>query len=328
MGSGSSSCPKCGTTYDGVGGGPKTAAAAGQPAAVPPAALDSPEAALAALKEMVGSGQCKVAEAPKATDPYRIAVAGLSAATNAAQKAANQLNHHRLLQRQAEEKLANLGIKVEQCMAECSALDGEVAKARVAYDELDAKLKAGPAVGPAAQQNGEDVTMADGDRFAKMEARLSEFAAENKILREELKKMAKVVQPTAAAVAAGAVAAPPPAGGEQPLAQQPAATIFEPGWKASGAAAAADVSTLAVAASGAKRGASTYRSLSNDSQHSRSSRRERFLGTGFARGRPAAAVDADVDGDVAVRKADEVRENIRAAMAGGPAEAARAQSLG
>ena len=327
MGSGSSSCPKCGTTYDGAGGGPKTAAAAGQPAAVPPAALDSPEAALAALKEMVGSGQCKVAEAPKATDPYRTAVAGLAAATNAAQKAANQLNHHRLLQRQAEEKLANLGIKVEQCMAECSAFDGEVAKARVAYDELDAKLKAGPAVGPAAQQHGEDVSMADGDRFAKLEARLSEAFAENKILLERLNKMARVAQPTAAAGAAVVAAAPPPAGGEQRLAQQPAATVFEPGWAASSAAAAAAGSTLAVAASGTKRGASTYRSMSNGSGYSRSSRRERFFGTGFARGRPAAAVDADVDGEEVVRRANEVRENVRLAMAG-DLEAARAQSLG
>ena len=140
--------------------------------------------------------------------------------------------------------------------------------------------------------------------------------------------MAKVVQPTAAAVAAGAVAAPPAADGVQLLAQQPAATVFEPGWAASSAAAAAAGSTPAGAASGTKRGASSYRSVSNGSGHSRSSRRERFLGTAFARGRPAAAVDADVDGEVAVRKADEVREMIRAAMAGGPADVARAQSLG
>ncbi len=66
-------------------------AATGKPAAVLPAALESPEAAFAALREMVGSGQCKLAEAPKAKDPFNAAVHELAAASTAAQKAANQL---------------------------------------------------------------------------------------------------------------------------------------------------------------------------------------------------------------------------------------------
>ena len=145
MGSGSSCCPKCGTTYEGIGGGPKAVAATGKPAAVLPAALESPEAALAALKEMVGSGQCKLAEAPKAKDPYNAAVHELAAASTAAQKAANQLKHHRLLLRQAEEKLANLGRKVADYVAECSVLDEAARKAQVVFDALDSELKSGPA---------------------------------------------------------------------------------------------------------------------------------------------------------------------------------------
>jgi hypothetical protein len=344
VGAGCSCCPKCGTTYEGVGGGPKTAAAVGQPAVVLPAALGSPEAALAALTELVDKGQCKVAEV-KTTDPYRTAVAGLTAATNAAQKAANQLNHTKLLKRQAEEKVVNLGIKVEQFMGECAVLDAEVVKARRAYEELDKQLKAGPAVGPSAQQH-EDVIMADGDRFAKMEARCNELLAANAHLLEELKKLAKGGQPTAAAAASASVAAavPVPVDGGPILVQQPANTVFEPGWctgslglglgaSSAAAAGAGGVTAAATPTPGTKhkRGDSEYHSDPGSENSKADSRRERFLGTAyapaFAKGRRAAA-EEEIDGDTAIRKAEQTRENIRVAMAGGPADAGRPPSSG
>ena len=159
-----------------------------------------------------------------------------------------------------------------------------------------------------------------------------DILADNGRLREKLKS-AKAFQPMAAAAASVAAALPPAAEVGQPLVQQPAGPVFEPGWAASSAATAAAGSTPAGAASGTKHkraGGSSYRSVSNGSGHSRSSRRERFLGTAFARGgdRAGKAAAVDVDGEEAVRLATEAREACRAAMAGDTADAARPQHLG
>ena len=357
MGSGSSCCPKCGTTYEGIGGGPKAVAATGKPAAVLPAALESPEAALAALKEMVGSGQCKLAEAPKAKDPYNAAVHELAAASTAAQKAANQLKHHRLLLRQAEEKVANLGRKVAEYVAECSVLDEAARKAQVVFDALDSELKAGPVA--AQVEPGADVLMGDSDRMEKIEAMCRMLMEERNQLRDELKRLSEKQMPlqvpeqVLAAPAAAPVRQARPAldglwaaasaepatakvfGHELPLSmlpgQTPAGPVFEAGWAAS-ATGAAPLATAAAAAPAPAPGTAHKRGSdggSDASGRSRASRRARgTLGGSQERAAGDTGPIKEVTAEEAVKMAADAREACRSAIADDAADAARLPASG
>ena len=357
MGAGSSCCPKCGTTFEGIGGGPKAAVAPGKPAAVPPAALESPEAALLALKEMVGNGQCKVAEAPKATDAYGTAVRDLAAAAHASRKAANQLNHLMLLQKQAAEKLANLGRKVGECLAECKGLDEEYRKAVAVHAVMDAKLKAGAAAVPV--EPGADVHMGEADKFAKLEALVGAQAAAISSLRDQLKQAQAapvLVPPQArAAAAAGrsaldrnglweaasAVPAAAAMGGHGvPPANQPvqisAVPVFENGWAApvpgpTPAAAAPDAAPAPAAAGASqKRGSEGGSEDSGRSRASRkASRRARgHLGGGQEGAAGSAGPDKEVTAAEAIKMGDCASDVFRRAAAEGAAADAQRPASG
>ena len=346
VGAGSSCCPKCGSTYEGIGGGPKAAVAPGKPAAVLPAALESPEAALVALKEMVGNGQCKVAEAPKAKDAFGTAVRDLASAANASRKAANQLSHLMLLRRQAEEKLANLGRKVVDCLAECSVLDEAYRKAQAVHADMDAKLKAGAAAVPV--EPCADVAMGDSDRLAKVEALCREIMADRDRLRDELKQALAAPGHVPPQARAAPAAAPVrrwgtaldrsglwAAASAEPAAaavQTPAAPVFESGWSASAPgptpSAAAPVTALVPAATGTaqKRGSDGG---SDGSGRSRASRRARgHLGGSQERASGSAGPDKEVTAEEAIKIGDGASEVIRRAAAEGAAADARRPASG
>ena len=335
MGAGSSCCPKCGSTYEGIGGGPKAAVAPAKPAAVLPAALESPEAALVALKELVGNGQCKVAVAPKAKDALGTAVRDLDSAAKASRKAANQLSHLMLLRQQAEEKLANLGRKVADCLAECSDLDEAYRKALAVHEDMDAKLKAGAAAVPA--EPGADVHMGGADRMAELEALVRE-------LRDELRQARAAPvhvppQARAAPVAAPAASAEPAAdalgGRGGPLAiqpvQTPAAPVFELGWASAAPvptpSAAAPVTALVPATgTGQKRGSDGG---SDGSGRSRASRRARGpRGGSQERAAGSAGPDKEVTAEEAIKIGDGASEAIRRAAAEVAAADARRPVVG